>query len=276
MRFEDCQIVSRFRVFRTDLRVNVRRCCARHFVSSRMFNGWIAHDPQHVFERGFAGCLSSLYEFRARHCFCEGGIVAGARLATACFFPLAIYLPSNLEIPIANVTLNKSSFGHSACAPNSRSAAVTACGSRRLSDFNQPRVINRSTADGAISKRMQTLPCLDRSRRRRIRVADKLGGRALRVIFHLLKVRRLRGPLRGARRVGRQSPPGRPAAAWLKTKNPKTPAGHARCRRNLLTPFPIIVFSSSFSLRKSRSNYPYKLLKPVSGPRPDYNLSVSW
>ena len=33
----------------------------------------------------------------------------------------------------------------------------------------------------------------------RIRVADKLGGRALRVIFHLLKVRRLRGPLMGAR-----------------------------------------------------------------------------
>jgi hypothetical protein len=30
-----------------------------------------------------------------------------------------------------------------------------------------------------------------------------------------------------------------------------------------------------FFSRKSRSSYPYKLSKPVFGPRPDYNLRVS-
>src|SRR3974390_2882088 len=35
-----------------------------------------------------------------------------------------------------------------------------------------------------------------------------------------------------------------------------------------------IIVSSSFS-RKSRSSYPYKLSKPVFGPRPDYKLRVS-
>jgi len=37
---------------------------------------------------------------------------------------------------------------------------------------------------------------------------------------------------------------------------------------------PITASSFSFS-RKSRSSYPYKLSKPVFGPRPDYNLRVS-
>jgi hypothetical protein len=30
------------------------------------------------------------------------------------------------------------------------------------------------------------------------------------------------------------------------------------------------------SSHKSRSSYPYKLSKPVFGPRPDYNLRMSW
>jgi hypothetical protein len=37
-----------------------------------------------------------------------------------------------------------------------------------------------------------------------------------------------------------------------------------------------ITASSFFLSRKLRSSYPYKLSKPVFGPRPDYNLWVTW
>src|SRR5947207_10202844 len=42
--------------------------------------------------------------------------------------------------------------------------------------------------------------------------------------------------------------------------------GHTRCIDQIIV---------SFSSRKSRSSYPYRLAKPVFGPRPDHNLRVS-
>jgi len=54
------------------------------------------------------------------------------------------------------------------------------------------------------------------------------------------------------------------------------PAHGALCSSPIQCSIDPITASSFSSSRKSRSSYPYKLSKPVFGPRPDYNLKVSW